>query len=238
MSEKKLLSESAVRRLMKYANLDQATAEEFVARNAIQEEDSSQELELDAAADLDDANADLEDAADDLADATADIESAEDDLVAAAEAPMDEDQVEALVDAVLSAISDVTGVEAEVVSDVAAAELDDDAAEADFAAGAEMDAADDELELADTEDIVAMAEKQGEKDRDDESEGERLGAVDKHEDETEEDRRDDSLGDWGSRTKNEAALIARVTRRVAERLLKSADAAVVTDATPTTTPAK
>jgi len=234
MSEKKLLSESAVRRLMKYANLDQATAEEFLARTAIAEEteqeaaateqelteqESSQELELDAAADLDDANADLASAAADLADASDDLEDAEDDLVAAAEAPMDEDQVEALVDAVLSAISDVTGVEAEVVSDVAAAEMDDDAAEDELAAAAELEAAAEPM---------GEMKKQGEKDRDDESEGERLGALDKHDDETEKDRRDDSLGDWGSRT-DEAALVARVTRRVAERLLRSVDTEDNTD---------
>ena len=220
MSEKKLLSESAIRRLMKYANLDQATAEEFMARNAIQEEDSSQELELDAAADLDDANADLEGAADDLADATADIESAEDDLVAAAEAPMDEDQVEALVDAVLSAISDVTGVEAEVVSDVAAAELDSDADAEMMAMDAEEVAADDdavelvaaEPELA--EDTIDTEIGHLRKNTEDDKEH-----IDNLEKDIDDDREEERRGEH-ART-NEAALVARVTRRVAERLLKT-----------------
>jgi len=220
MSEKKLLSESAIRRLMKYANLDQATAEEFMARNAIQEEDSSQELELDAAADLDDANADLEGAADDLADATADIESAEDDLIAAAEAPMDEDQVEALVDAVLSAISDVTGVEAEVVSDVAAAELDSDADVEMMAMDAEEVAADDdavelvaaEPELA--EDTIDTEIGHLRKNTEDDKEH-----IDNLEKDIDDDREEERRGEH-ART-NEAALVARVTRRVAERLLKT-----------------
>jgi hypothetical protein len=221
MSEKKLLSESAIRRLMKYANLDQATAEEFMARNAIQEEDSSQELELDAAADLDDANADLEGAADDLADATADIESAEDDLVAAAEAPMDEDQVEALVDAVLSAISDVTGVEAEVVSDVAAAELDSDADAEMMAMDAEEVAAadDDALELVAAEPELAedtIDTEIGHLRKNTEDDKEHIDNLEK---DIDDDREEERRGEH-ART-NEAALVARVTRRVAERLLKT-----------------
>ena len=218
MSNKKLLSESAIRRLMKYANLDQATAEDFLSRTAIQEEESAPELELDAAAELDDAHDELEDAGADIADAADDLAGAEADMVAAADAPMDEEQVEALVDAVLGAISDVTGVEAEVVSDVAAAEAEADADLEMVAVGAE-ELAGDELAGDELEMDAELAEDaiDTELHHDDENikdDYEHIDALKKDiEGDEEEKRRADR-----ART-NESALVARVTRRVAERLL-------------------
>jgi len=217
MSNKKLLSESAIRRLMKYANLDQATAEDFLSRTAIQEEESAPELELDAAAELDDAHDELEDAGADIADAADDLAGAEADMIAAADAPMDEEQVEALVDAVLGAISDVTGVEAEVVSDVAAAEAEADADLEMVAVDAEELAADDEL--ADDELEMELAEDaiDTELHHDDENIKDDEGHIDALKKDIKDDEEEKRRADR-ART-NESALVARVTRRVAERLL-------------------
>jgi len=254
--KKNLLNESQIRQFMKLASLTpltpgfvkgltERTAEEIeeshgsgvgdrgtgaadkdsIARRSIQTEEAPVgELDLDAADDLEGGSPEED------AEADVDIEKADDEMgLDAAEPEGRMISVDDFLSALESALEGVMGDEVEIDSDEMADE--EPAIEDEEAADMDMGAADMDMDMA-VDDEEMLEEDQGEKDKDDESESARLGAISKDKGlkgskkEKQKSRRDDALGDRGTRTDESTEanddLVEAVTKRVAARILKSA----------------
>lgn len=241
MSKKTLLSESQVRQFMKLAKLAPLTPG-FVEGlteshgRGIGENPPHARLEEDEHADEEATEHELGDMDDDVHDKDEEIDDLEADLDDA-DAELDGDGADQMISvgdlmtAMKVALEDVTGqpVEATVEDEVEADIVDIDAAD-----DLEVDAADLEADTDMEMDDEMLEEDQGEKDKDDERESARLGAI-SHDTglkgpkkKKQKSRRDDVLGVRGTRTKkNESAeatdeLVEQITKRVAARILKSA----------------
>ena len=254
MSDKKnLLNESQIRQFMKLASLTPLTpgfVKGLTERTAEEIEESHGRSPDEGAAGrgqpdqnsrnegLDGPGEELEFAADDLeggspeedAEADADIEVADAEMapeVGAEEGRMI--SVDDFLSALESALEGVMGDEVEIDSDEMADE--EPGIEDEEAADMDMGAADVDMDMA-VDDEEMLEEDQGEKDKDDEAESARLGAISKDKGlkgskkEKQKSRRDDALGDRGTRTDESTEanddLVEAVTKRVAARILKSA----------------
>ena len=221
MSKKKatLVSENVIRRWGKLANMP-ALTENFL--DTVVAEDDSLEDEMSAAED-------------EMSAGEAELEAGEE-----AEASVEETEaVEAIVSAVVDAISAETGVEIEVEGGAGDEGAMDDMDAGMDASDAMDDAADDEMDSAMRDEDPAMRDpynrtdelknKKGGQGYDDE-EDESLGMKDGKEStkkQSEKDRRDDSRGKFGKRDEtleleviDDEALTEAVLKRVVERLLK------------------
>jgi len=217
MSTKKntLLNERVIRRWGKLANMPALTENWLEEQDALEDEEAAAE--------------------DEVAAGEAEMEAGE-----AAEASVGEEEaVERIVNAVVDAIADETGVDIEVEADGDEAAMDDMDAGMD-ASDAMDDAADDEMDDADaamrdpamrdpynrTDELKNKKGGQGYDDEEDESLGMKDGKESTKK-QSKKDRRDDSRGKFGKRDEaleleviDDEALTEAVLKRVVERLLR------------------
>ena len=221
MAKKKLLSEAQVRKFMGLANLDANVASNFLSENWGMNEEDDEDFKGDPS-ETDPGKLDYEGEGEEMP--VADLEGGEPEETdeATPDVDMDTEALQKIADALgilgteLSPLMSAAGISAEEPE----MEMGDEMPPMDM--DAEMPPMDMDMDV-EAEEEVELEEKKKQKrnDKENESLGMRTGKeADKEQ--SDKDRREDSYGKWG--TRNEAKIVAEVTRRVAKRINEAARA--------------